>query len=87
MAQRPHSRRNSKSRAGWGHTIRKIEKMVLDGTTCDKAQKRVYMTRDAAKEARNRLGAGLSIYACDGHFHIGHHGNWSRQEHREQHDE
>ncbi len=77
------SRRSQKRRQGWGHEARKIDMQALNGTTCAKTQKKVYMTRDAAKEARNRLGSGLSVYRCDNHFHIGHHGALTRQEHRE----
>lgn len=63
------------------------DKLAMNGVTCPMTGKKVYMTRKDARAARNRLGNGLSIYSCaengPKHFHIGHHGTKTRQEHRE----
>lgn len=71
--------------------VRKVKRMTgehtLNRTRCLTTGKLVYVDKKSAKQARNKLTGGLSIFLCGDHYHLGHHGNIPRQQHREIHGE
>lgn len=60
-------------------------KVVSHIGTCPSTGKRQFLTKKAARVIRGRMGEhGLSVYRCEDceHWHLGHHGDRTRDEHR-----
>jgi hypothetical protein len=53
--------------------------------SCPDTGKRMWITKQAAKQAARVYGAGLHAYRCldCGLWHTGHKGTWSREQHRQ----
>ena len=54
---------------------------------CPTTGKRMYSTRKLARAAARSIHGDLSAFECDdcGHFHMGHHGGRTREQHRRHH--
>lgn len=70
--------------------VKKVKRMTgehsLNGSHCETTGKKIYVDKKSARQVRNRLTGGLSIFPCGTHYHLGHHGDLQRYEHRRAHE-